>query len=339
MADENKMIDIEGLSHFKAKQDIENANKFKSKDDATDLKGAVRYDTAQVLSPEEKEQARKNIGIDLDSLGSGGGTGVSDYNELLNRPVYCDGGYSYFDGNETPDPDTVSLLGGTFYKVSDLTPNKEQMFSADMFFNGYLEEEKLSEANILASSEKDGETAFIVFAVLEGERIIAVVYTTETVEGEYQGQAFSVTAPSTGIYWALASGVENKTFAIEYGEIKRLDDIYIPKNIPRLDESGVIPARNIPLIPAEKLPSYVDDVVEGYLSHTQFGDIGMFHESYTKDEAGVENWGVVISPETGKIYLDLLTNNTYRWSGSQYVRINPDEYTVATNADIDALFT
>lgn len=339
MADEKQLIDIEALSHFKAKQDVENAKKFKSKDDATDLKGAVRYDTAQALTPEEKEQARQNIGIDLSSLGSGGGTGVSDYNELLNRPVYGESFHSYFDGNETPNPDIVTALGNTLYKVSDLTPTKEQLFSADLSFNGYLEEEKLTEANILATFEKDGEIVGLVVAISE-VRTILVAYTTETVEGTVQSNQVTVSVPSVGIYWGLVDGVANKTFEIEYGEIKRLDDMYIPHNIPRLNENGVIPARNLPLIPAEKLPSYVDDVVEGYGQVGKFSDaVDQFFASYSKDELGVEHWGITITPETGKIYLDLFTNNTYRWSGSQYVRINPDEYTVATNADIDALFT
>ena len=51
-------------------------------------------------------------------------------------------------------------------------------------------------------------------------------------------------------------------------------------------------------IPADNLPGYVDDVIEGTLS--------------TFPATG----------ETGKIYVDTTTNKTYRWSGSAYVEIS-----------------
>lgn len=60
-------------------------------------------------------------------------------------------------------------------------------------------------------------------------------------------------------------------------------------------------------VPSSQLPSYVDDVIEGYYYNGQF---------YT-DSAHTE----LITPETGKIYVDLNTNKTYRWSGTTYVEI------------------
>jgi len=54
------------------------------------------------------------------------------------------------------------------------------------------------------------------------------------------------------------------------------------------------------LVPASQLPSYVDDVLE-YASKSSFPATG----------------------ETGKIYVALDTNLTYRWSGSAYVEISP----------------
>lgn len=64
-------------------------------------------------------------------------------------------------------------------------------------------------------------------------------------------------------------------------------------------------------VPASQLPSYVDDVVEGYL-HTD----GAFYkeaEHTTK-----------ITAESDKIYVDIATNKTYRWSGSACVGIGSD---------------
>lgn len=74
-------------------------------------------------------------------------------------------------------------------------------------------------------------------------------------------------------------------------------------------------------VPSSQLPSYVDDVIEGYYYNGKF---------YT-DSAHTE----LITPETGKIYVDLDTNKTYRWSGTTYVEISQStihkfvkEYTV-----------
>lgn len=67
-------------------------------------------------------------------------------------------------------------------------------------------------------------------------------------------------------------------------------------------------------VPAAQLPSYVDDVIEGYYSSSVF----------YSDQALT----TAITGETGKIYVDLSTNYTYRYTGSIYVRI--DQVDVAT---------
>ena len=65
-------------------------------------------------------------------------------------------------------------------------------------------------------------------------------------------------------------------------------------------------------VPASQLPSYVDDVLEGY-----FIDDTHFAEKY------VENAPVYYTPEKGKIYVDIsegteYSGKTYRWSGTKY---------------------
>lgn len=61
-------------------------------------------------------------------------------------------------------------------------------------------------------------------------------------------------------------------------------------------------------VPAAQLPSYVDDVVEGYMSGGKF----------YKESAHT----TVINGESGKIYIDLATGKTYRWSGSAFAVIS-----------------
>lgn len=70
--------------------------------------------------------------------------------------------------------------------------------------------------------------------------------------------------------------------------------------VAELDSSGKVPAA--------QLPSYVDDVIEGYLSGGKF-----YKESaHTTQIAG----------EAGKIYTDLSTDKTYRWSGTAFAVIS-----------------
>lgn len=61
-------------------------------------------------------------------------------------------------------------------------------------------------------------------------------------------------------------------------------------------------------VPAAQLPSYVDDVLEGYVSG------GKFYSDEGKQKE--------VPLESGKIYVDLTTNKTYRYSGTQLTEIS-----------------
>lgn len=70
--------------------------------------------------------------------------------------------------------------------------------------------------------------------------------------------------------------------------------------------SGVIAAAN--------LPSFVDDVLEGY-----YGSDGVFYKNHD-DSTG--KYSDAYTGEAGKIYVDFNTNKTYRWGGSKYVVVS-----------------
>lgn len=72
--------------------------------------------------------------------------------------------------------------------------------------------------------------------------------------------------------------------------------------VAELDSNGIVPT--------SQLPSYVDDVVDGYFYDNKF---------YEDDQHTIE-----IPGESGKIYVDLSTNKTYRWSGTIFVVIASD---------------
>lgn len=74
--------------------------------------------------------------------------------------------------------------------------------------------------------------------------------------------------------------------------------------------NGVASLDSAGKVPAAQLPSYVDDVIEGYYYNSHF---------YSDAEHTQE-----ITGETGKIYVDLSTANAkaYRWSGTVFVEIS-----------------
>ena len=74
--------------------------------------------------------------------------------------------------------------------------------------------------------------------------------------------------------------------------------------------SGVATLDATGKVPASQLPSFVDDVLEGYLNATD----GKFYEENT--------YTTEIPAEGGKIYVDLATGKTYRWGGSAYAVIS-----------------
>lgn len=118
----------------------------------------------------------------------------------------------------------------------------------------------------------------------------------------------SVTKAQVGL-----GNVENKSSATIRGEITKSNVTtalgYTPLNqtlkganngLAELDANGKVPS--------SQLPSYVDDVIEGYFYNNKF-----YKETAHTTE---------IIGETGKIYIDLSTNKTYRWSGSAFVVVS-----------------
>ena len=100
------------------------------------------------------------------------------------------------------------------------------------------------------------------------------------------------------------------------------------------DNLGGIPASQYVVVggdgkvPSDKLPSYVDDVIEGYY------DGGIFYVDPDHE--------VRIEGEVGKIYLDLTVPNeptSYRYGGSKYAAIVSSDLVQITNEEIDTMWS
>lgn len=87
-------------------------------------------------------------------------------------------------------------------------------------------------------------------------------------------------------------------------QVKR-SEMGVASGVATLDSGGKVPS--------SQLPSYVDDVIEGYY----------YNGAFYKESAHTTE----ITGEAGKIYVDLSTEKTYRWSGSSYVEISSSDVT------------
>lgn len=112
-------------------------------------------------------------------------------------------------------------------------------------------------------------------------------------------------------------------------------------------KNGVASLDSTGKVPASQLPSYVDDVLEGYLDDyplvESFSELNSYHAGEivlylgTMYRFKVDHEPGIFTPgevqkieqfpqigEVGKIYSDIFTSKTYRWSGSAYTQIKGD---------------
>lgn len=100
---------------------------------------------------------------------------------------------------------------------------------------------------------------------------------------------------------------------------------YTPADAAKLGKAdGIATLDTTGKVPEAQLPSYVDDILEGYYKAAD----GKFYKenTYTTEIIG----------EAGKIYIDLANNIEYRWTGSAFIEI-PKSTTIgasSTNGNI-----
>lgn len=123
------------------------------------------------------------------------------------------------------------------------------------------------------------------------------------VEFTVDGKTRMKIGDGTNLYTELPYIADDLTAAMIVSALKYtpLDSskVGIADGVASLDGNGKVPST--------QLPSYVDDVIE---------------------VAGIDNASEI--GETGKIYVDTISNKTYRWSGTAYVEISASDIVTAS---------
>ena len=111
--------------------------------------------------------------------------------------------------------------------------------------------------------------------------------------------------------------------------------------------NGICPLNASGLVDSQYLPGYVDDVIEAYphaITHPLVGEQAtpQLSENWLLDAPySLDNNYNIIIPESGKIYVlmategDYSVNTQFRWSGSQYVKLNDGGLSPMTTAEMD----
>lgn len=196
--------------------------------------------------------------------------------------------------------------------------------------------------NLLDSGKKPADFATAAQGSKADSAVQSVKIGTDATEYNNSGNvvlpAYPTTLPASDVYeWAKQATKPSYT-ASEVGAIASTLQ-GAANGVAELDGNGKVPA--------SQLPSYVDDVIDGYKTtaptSTAFANdtayaVGAFvtYDSKlwrfkTAHAAGDWNADEVeeivqfpVTGEVGKIYVDVNDNTTWRWSGTQYVQIKGD---------------
>lgn len=178
-----------------------------------------------------------------------------------------------------------------FIKPGSNTVNGKQ-FTENGGITLYSTDIKLSSSD--ATTVKDA-IAQAMGAIPTG--VLTTANYATTLDSVYEKKSDATSAHNT-----LTNKIDNLTTAVNNRYTKtESDNKYQPKGTyATLGTDGKVPS--------SQLPSYVDDVIEGYYSN------GKFYSDSAKTKE--------ITGEGGKIYTDLTSNKTYRWGGTAWVEIS-----------------
>ena len=223
------------------------------------------------------------------------------FNELGNSQV-IDVGEHTFKSSDWYLEDGIYKINFTNKLFTDalvqgviVTPNKnaiDRLNEEDILIYPEIDIAQIGETTAVARLKADKKPTFDIVANVKIQGT--------TIDAQTKGiVADQIKFVSTN---TIDAQTVQKAIEIVQQNISEFESAYVTEkaNFVKLDPNGKVPE--------SLLPGFVDEIVEGYLFETQFYK--------TKTDDGYSD---LISPVGGKIYVDLNTNKTYRWGGSNYV--------------------
>ena len=179
-----------------------------------------------------------------DDIG-GGLTEVDWETNVINKPFYDTRIRSYYSQADNPNPVSFdnSMVGYSFYKISDLIPTREEIFnSVKVIVNDSVCEPKESEIQL----ETDD---FIMLILNNNTYAFIFINKAGTLSFTYQGYQMTLEVPEAGIYYILPIGTSipgGRIIEVNLsGELKTLDIKYLPSNMALGYEETSKPFENI----------------------------------------------------------------------------------------------
>lgn len=265
----------------------------------------------------------------------------NDYNDLDNAPISTNNNDLYINNNTgvvhigTGGLDVTGSVTAKTFSGNATSATKATNDGSDQEITVTYIKDLSASGNVITYTKGNNETGTVILqdstypnatitadglmsaadkTKLEGIDAGAQVNSVTGVKGDsetsYRTGQINITKANIGL-----DNVENKSAATIISEISASDVTsslgYTPLNsnlkgavngLAELDSNGTVPAA--------QLPSYVDDVLEGYYDSNT--DRFYIDSSFTDK----------IDEESGKIYVCLSSKKIYRWSGSTYVVIS-----------------
>lgn len=242
--------------------------------------------------------------------------------QLKSFPFYILTTPAPFDVSEIISGDEFQLLTKTITSAETVTDEAQQEIKNMQD----LESEVSANEEIRINNENHRENAELNRKTDSAVAITNANTATTNANNAKQNAENAANAANTATQNANATIQQANTIIEEMKSLIKDDNVIhtsekgVANGIATLDENGNIPA--------SQLPSFVDDAVEGIAVNTSIDDA-----TGTKSAEGFILTGETENciPETGKIYVDIDENVTYRWTGSVYVSIG-SSLTLGTNS-------
>lgn len=283
-SDKTKIIRLEQLEEFKSENDSRYAQKPSSATNGhlatLDANGNLKDSGKSTDDFIPKNPSSISVTDSGGTMGISPDTIATSYNDIT---------FATGIASQTPQETTLSSLKAKYTKPSTGIPKTDLASAVQASLD--KADTALQAADISGKADKSATVSNVEWDVTNN-RLTKTINgtTTQILTLTDMKHLLNITKGDVGL-----GNVTNDA------QVKRTE-MGVANGVAQLDSTGKVPAA--------QLPSFVDDVIEGYLYNGKF---------YAETAHTTE-----ITAESGKIYVDITggVNKTYRWSGTAYTEIS-----------------